>query len=387
MTNPLYFSSAFKLGILGGGQLGKMLLSDTRRYDITTKVMDPSGSAPCRIGSNEFVQGSLNDYQTVLDFGTDCDVLTIEIENVNTDALHELQNQGVKVFPKPETLELIKNKVLQKNFYQKKNIPTAPFFSFTKKAQMEQELAKSKLSFPFVWKAATGGYDGKGVSIVKTENDLSALPDCEGLIEELIPFEKELAVVCARSEKGEITSYPMVEMDFHPTANLVEYVFSPSLLDQNIQTKAKKIAEDICQQLNHVGLLAVEMFYTATGDVLINEIAPRVHNSGHLSIEGNNCSQFDMHLRAILNLPLGNTDIVLPSVMINLTGEEGFEGPVRYEGVEKIMALSGVHIHLYGKAETRPFRKMGHITITAPSLEEARAKAKIVKETIKVKSQ
>jgi len=378
------FSSDFTLGILGGGQLGKMLLTETRRYDIRTKVMDSSPKAPCKIGSNVFVEGDITDKQTVLDFATDCDVVTIEIENVSTEALHELQKAGKKVYPKPATLDIIRNKVNQKNFYRDNKISTALFYSFNNKSELLNLIQAGKVELPFVWKAATGGYDGRGVEIVKKEKQIENLPDGQGLAEDLIPFEKELAVIVARSANGEIKSYPVVEMDFHPSANLVEFVFSPSLIDDVYKEKARSLAEKLVDKLNHVGLLAVEMFLTEEGNILVNEVAPRVHNSGHLSIEGNITSQFDQHLRAVLGLPLGATDVVKPAVMINLNGEEGHTGPVYYEGIEELMSQPGVYIHLYGKAETRPFRKMGHVTVTADTLEEARILAKEVKETIKV---
>ncbi len=378
------FSSSFTLGILGGGQLGKMLLTETRRYDIRTKVMDNSPDAPCRIGSNVFVKGDITNTQTILDFAKDCDVITIEIENVSTEALHLLQKRGHTIFPKPETLDIIRNKVTQKKFYRDIGIATAPFHSFSNKKELEGLIHSGAVKFPFVWKAATGGYDGRGVEIVKTEDQLKKLANGEGLSEELIPFEKELAVIVARSARGEVKSFPVVEMDFHPTANLVEFVFSPSLIENELKEKARSVAEDLVNKLDHVGLLAVEMFLTPGGEILVNEVAPRVHNSGHLSIEGNITSQFDQHLRAILGLPLGSTEVVKPAVMININGEEGYNGPVFYEGIEEIMSRPGVYVHLYGKAETRPFRKMGHVTVTADTLEEARILAKEVKETIKV---
>lgn len=379
-----YFSSDFTLGIIGGGQLGKMLLTETRRYDIKTKVLDPSPEAPSRMACNEFVQGSLTDKETVLEFAKDCDVVTIEIENVSTEALKELKAEGKVVYPDPDVLNLIKNKVTQKEFYRECKIPTAHFLTFENKAQLLGLLEEGKMQYPFVWKAATGGYDGKGVEIVKDSSILEQLPDSPGLIEELIAFEKELAVVVARSPNGEVKTFPVVEMDFHPTANLVEYVFSPSTIDLKYKEKADRLAQLVAEKFNHVGLLAVEMFLTLQGDILVNEVAPRVHNSGHLTIEGNITSQFDQHIRAILNLPLGDTEMVKPAVMVNLTGEEGFSGPVLYKGIEDLMAMSRVYVHLYGKAETRPFRKMGHVTITADRLDEARATAKKVKESIQV---
>ncbi|MCR9154191.1 MAG: 5-(carboxyamino)imidazole ribonucleotide synthase [Bacteroidetes bacterium] len=384
MNTKNYFSSDFKLGIVGGGQLGKMLLQETRRLDIATAVLDPSETAPSRIASNSFSQGSLTDFDTVYNFGKACDLITIEIENVSVEALKKLESEGKKVFPQPALIELIQNKISQKNFYQEHAIPTADFQAFENLNQLKTALNEGQWTLPFVWKQSKGGFDGRGVAMIRKAEDLNDLPDVPCLAEMLIPFEKELAVVVARSESGECKSFPTVEMDFHPEANLVEYVFSPGKVEAAISAKAQELALMVAQKLNIVGILAVEMFLSKDGRLLINEVAPRVHNSGHLSIEGNISSQFEQHLRAILNLPLGNTETIQPAVMVNLVGEEGHTGPVVYEGIEDILALSGVYVHLYGKAETRPFRKMGHVTIIDPDLEKARAKARIVKEKIKV---
>lgn len=384
MNTKNYFSSDFKLGIVGGGQLGKMLLQETRRLDIATAVLDPSETAPSRIASNSFSQGSLTDFDTVYNFGKACDLITIEIENVSVEALKKLESEGTKVFPQPALIELIQSKISQKNFYQEHAIPTADFQAFENLSQLKTALNEGQWTLPFVWKQSKGGFDGRGVAMIRKAEDLNSLPDVPCLAEMLIPFEKELAVVVARSESGECKSFPTVEMDFHPEANLVEYVFSPGKLDSAISAQAQELALMVAQKLNIVGILAVEMFLSKDGRLLINEVAPRVHNSGHLSIEGNISSQFEQHLRAILNLPLGNTETIQPAVMVNLVGEEGHNGPVLYEGIEDILALSGVYVHLYGKAETRPFRKMGHVTIIDPDLEKARAKARIVKEKIKV---
>lgn len=364
--------------------MGKMLLTETRRYDIQTKVMDPSPVAPCRFGSNEFEVGVLTDKARVIEFAQDCDLITIEIEGVSTEALHELVSQGKKVYPKPATLDIIKNKCRQKEFYQDHGIPTAEFISFHGLSEMNSRLKESGMELPLVWKAASGGYDGRGVQMVNDRQTLSSLPDQEGLLEKKMPFEKEIAVVTARSASGEIKSYPVVEMDFHPVANQVEFVFSPSVLSADIQLKATKLAEDLVKKLDHVGLLAVEMFCMPDGEILVNEVAPRVHNSGHLTIEGHATSQFDQHLRAILGLPLGSTETILPAVMVNLTGEDGYSGPVVYDGIEEVLAIPGTSVHLYGKAETRPFRKMGHITVTDKELSGARSKARKVKDIIKV---
>lgn len=381
---PHYFSSNFTLGILGGGQLGKMLLTETRKFDITTKVLDPSADAPCRIACNTFVQGALTDFDTVYNFGKDVDVLTIEIENVNVDALKKLQSEGVKVYPTPQTIELIQNKATQKQFYTTHNIPTAPFHRFESLANLQKAVAKEQITLPFVWKSARFGYDGNGVKIVRQLPDLSLLPEGECIAENLVPFAKELAVIVARNVSGEASTYPVVEMEFHPEANQVEYVLCPARISEEIAQKARAIALQVAEAFQVVGLLAVELFLTAEGEVLVNEVAPRPHNSGHYSIEAAYTNQFEQHLRAILDLPLGNTDSKVAGVMVNLVGAEGYQGDVVYENIEQILAMQGVTPHIYGKRKTRPFRKMGHVTIVNKNIEKARAIAEKVKQTIKV---
>lgn len=382
-----YFSSTtLKLGILGGGQLGKMLLEVASRYDLYTKVLDPSADAPCSSGAKEFVQGSFNDYDTVLNFGQDCDVITIEIENVNTKALKELEKQGKKIFPQPYIVELIQNKVDQKQFYVDHALPTAPWFGFKHKKEMLKKMEKNSVYLPFVWKAAVGGYDGRGVKIIRTKKEIEAIPDMPGLIEELADMEHEIGIVAARNSSGEIQTFPPVEMEFHPVANLVEYVFCPANLDESIVEEAQKITSLLLEKLKIVGVLAVELFVTQKGEIWINECAPRVHNSGHLTIEGCITSQFEQHWRSVLGFPLGSTQLIRPSVMVNLTGEENFEGPVWYENAEKLLSMEGAYMHLYGKTHTRPYRKMGHVTLTADNLDDAKDKAKRIKEIIKVKS-
>ena len=381
---PHYFSSNFTLGILGGGQLGKMLLTETRKFDITTKVLDPSADAPCRIACNTFVQGALTDFDTVYRFGKEVEVLTIEIENVNVDALKKLQSEGVKVYPTPQTIELIQNKATQKQFYATHNIPTAPFHRFESLANLQKAVAKEQITLPFVWKSARFGYDGNGVKIVRQLPDLSLLPEGECIAENLVPFAKELAVIVARNVSGEATTYPVVEMEFHPEANQVEYVLCPARISEEIAQKARAIAVQVAEAFQVVGLLAVELFLTAEGEVLVNEVAPRPHNSGHYSIEAAYTNQFEQHLRAILDLPLGNTDSKVAGVMVNLVGAEGYQGDVIYENIEQILAMEGVTPHIYGKRETRPFRKMGHVTIVNKDIEKARAIAEKVKQTIKV---
>ena len=381
---PHYFSSDFTLGILGGGQLGKMLLTETRKFDIATKVLDPSAEAPCRIACNTFVQGSLTDFDTVYHFGKNVDVLTIEIENVNVAALKQLQAEGVKVFPTPETIERIQNKATQKQFYASHNIPTAPFVAFDSLESLKEKIAEGTVSLPFVWKSARFGYDGNGVKIVRQLTDLNRLPEGECIAESLIPFKKELAVIVARNVSGEVCTYPVVEMEFHPEANQVEYVICPARIDEVVAQKARAIAVQVAETFGVVGLLAVELFQTAEDEILVNEVAPRPHNSGHYSIEAAYTNQFGQHLRAVLNLPLGNTDSKVAAVMVNLVGEEGYQGKVVYEHIDKIMAMEGVTPHIYGKRETRPFRKMGHVTIVNSDLCQARATAEKVKNTIRV---
>ena len=381
---PHYFSSNFTLGILGGGQLGKMLLTETRKFDITTKVLDPSADAPCRIACNTFVQGSLTDFDTVYRFGKEVDVLTIEIENVNVDALKKLQSEGVKVYPTPQTIELIQNKATQKQFYATHNIPTAPFHRFESLTNLQLAVANEQITLPFVWKSARFGYDGNGVKIVRQLPDLSLLPEGECIAENLVPFAKELAVIVARNVSGEASTYPVVEMEFHPEANQVEYVLCPARISEEIAQKARAIAVQVAQAFQVVGLLAVELFLTAEGEVLVNEVAPRPHNSGHYSIEAAYTNQFEQHLRAILDLPLGNTDSKVAGVMVNLVGAEGYQGDVIYENIEQILAMEGVTPHIYGKRQTRPFRKMGHVTIVNKDIEKARVIAEKVKQTIKV---
>ncbi|PKW20417.1 5-(carboxyamino)imidazole ribonucleotide synthase [Flavobacterium lindanitolerans] len=383
-TTMNYFSSDFKLGILGGGQLGKMLLADTRKFDIQTYVLDPSEEAPSRIGCNKFFQGNLMGFDTVYEFGKKADVLTFEIELVNLEALEKLESEGTKVYPSPKTLRNIQNKGRQKDFYKTHNIPTAPFQRFQTLEQLKTSLEKNNTTLPFVWKSAEFGYDGNGVKIVRTATDLANLPDVECIAEEMIPFKNELAVIVVRNPKGEIKTYPVVEMEFHPEANQVEYVICPARIDDKVAAKAREVALKVSEAFEHVGLLAVEMFQTENDDILVNEVAPRPHNSGHYSIEASYTSQFENHLRAILDLPLGNTESKVAGIMVNLVGEEGHSGQVVYKNIEQILAIDGVTPHIYGKRETRPFRKMGHVTIVNEDITKARTTAEEVKKLIRV---
>jgi len=382
-----YFSSDFKLGILGGGQLGKMLLYNTRKFDIYTCILDNSDEAPSKIACNAFTKGDLLDYDTVYNFGKQVDVLTIEIENVNIEALETLEKEGKTVYPSASTLRQIQNKATQKLFYQDNNLPTAPFTRFAYLSEVEDAINNESLQLPFVWKAARFGYDGNGVKIVRSIEDLKDLPKDECIAEQLIPFKNELAVIVARSSNGETKTYPVVEMEFHPEANQVEYVICPARIPENIAKKAQEIALKTSKAFNHVGLLAVELFQTEDDQILINEVAPRPHNSGHQTIEASYTSQFEQHIRAILGLPLGQTENKVAGVMVNLVGAEGHTGQVDYKNIETIIKMEGVTPHIYGKKQTRPFRKMGHVTIVNQDLNTARQIAEKVKNTIKVISQ
>ena len=379
-----YFSSNFTLGILGGGQLGKMLLYETRKFDIKTSVLDPSKNAPCKIACDTFEVGDLMDFETVYNFGKKVDVLTFEIEHVNIDALELLEKEGVTVYPSSNTLRNINDKITQKKFYQTHQIPTSAFQIFNSKDELIVAINKYEIRYPFVWKQSTGGYDGMGVCIVRNKEDLANVKDTPCIAEKLIPFVNELAVIVSRNPNGEVASYPVVEMEFHPEANQVEYVICPARIENNIAERAKKIAEKVSNAFEHVGLLAVELFQTEEGEILVNEVAPRPHNSGHFSIEGSLTNQFEQHIRAILNLPLGNTKSKIAVIMVNLVGEEGYTGDVYYKNLEQILNLDGVTPHIYGKKQTRPYRKMGHVTIVNNDISKARKIAEVVKNTIKV---
>jgi len=379
-----YFSSDFKLGILGGGQLGKMLLYETRKFDIHTKVLEASKDAPCKIACDEFLIGDLMNFDDVYNFGKKVDILTIEIENVNLDALEKLEGEGLKIFPPTETLRLIRNKAKQKLFYVDNDIPTANFSRFAYSSELKDSIVNGGIAFPFVWKATQFGYDGQGVKIVRNFQDLENLPQGECIAEDLIPFKNELAVIVVRNQKGEVVTYPVVEMEFHTEANQVEYVICPARIDEKVAQKATEIALKVSKKLKHIGILAVEMFQTQEDQILVNEVAPRPHNSGHYSIEASYTNQFENHIRAILNLPLGSTQSKVAGIMVNLVGREGYSGDVIYENMEEILKFEGVTPHIYGKKQTRPFRKMGHVTIVNKDIDLARVIAQKVKETIKV---
>lgn len=368
------------LGLLGGGQLGRMVIQEAISYNIDVHVLDNDPNAPCKNIATSFQHGSITDYDTVLKFGADKDVITVEIENVNIEALEKLEQMGKKIYPQPRVLRIIKDKGLQKQFYQDNNLPTAPFIL----VEDAQGVRDNIHLLPAVHKLRTGGYDGKGVVLLKSQNDLDNAFDAPGVLEQLIPFQKELAVIVSRNEVGDTKAYPVVECEFSPTLNLVEFLFAPAAITSEIEEKAKAIALEVIQQLDMVGILAVEFFLLENGELLINEVAPRPHNSGHHTIECNDTSQFEQHLRSVLNFPLGSTDIILPGVMINLLGEAGYSGEAKVQGMNEAMAQKGVYIHMYGKKETKPFRKMGHVTITNKDLEQAKITARELLASIKV---
>lgn len=373
-------SEKFKIGILGGGQLGRMTLQEAYNLNLHISILDPSANAPCRPLANEFVLGDFKDFNTVYSFGKDKDVVSIEFEDVNSDALETLENEGVKIFPQAKVLKIIQDKGLQKEFYKKNNLPTSPF----KLIDNKEELNNIGLNFPLFQKKRTSGYDGYGVLKLTSPNELEKAFDEPSMVEEAVDLDKELSVVIARNENGEIKHFPLVELEFNPKANMVEFLFSPANVSKAIENEAYALAISLIEKLNMVGLLAVELFLDKKGNLLINEIAPRAHNSGHQSIEGNLTSQFAQHLRAILNLPLGDTAIIKPSVMVNLLGEADANGVARYEGMTEVLKMKGVYPHLYGKEMVKPFRKMGHITILDENLEQAKATAKKIKSLVRV---
>ena len=381
-----YFSSDFKLGILGGGQLGKMLLQVTSRLSIKTNILDPSEDSPCKNLCNEFEIGNLMDFDAVYQFGKKCDLVTFEIEHVNIEALEKLESEGTKVYPTSKTLKIIQNKNLQKQFFIDNNIPTSDFYYFKSPKDFKNSLHKNQISFPCVWKKTKFGYDGYGVEIIKSIEQIDNLPDEEFIIEEFIPFEKELATTIVRNYSGDIQIFPLVQMDFNKESNQVEYVVCPAQVNREIKDLANALAMKVSKSFKHVGLLAIEMFLTKENKILINEVAPRPHNSAHYSIEACENSQFQQHINSILNLKLGSCKSNNNAIMVNLVGEKGYFGPVFYQGIEKAMEQSNVSVHIYGKSNTKPNRKMGHVTVTDENLKNGLKKAKSVKNLIKVKT-
>ena len=388
MSEKRKINSDFKIGVLGGGQLGKMLCLAAQPWDVKTYILDTDQSFPAGSVCNGFVEGSFKDYNDVYEFGKDMDVITIEIEHVNTDALKQLVKEGKTVHPNPNALDIIKDKLLQKQFYKEKGLPISTFQQYADAAEIKSAFAKSQLTLPFVQKTRTAGYDGRGVAIIRTEEDLvNKLLDAPSMIEPLVDIEKEISVIVARNENGEVKAFPPVEMEFNPEANLVEWVISPAHLTNGIAQQAVHVAKQTIEAFDICGLLAVEFFLTKSGEILINEVAPRPHNSGHHTIDCAYTSQYQQHLRGILNWPLGKTDNQTPALMVNLLGAPNHKGEAIYEGVEECMQLDGVKLHLYSKKQTKPFRKMGHITILDTDLESAKEKAHFIKKHLKIITQ
>lgn len=376
------FYQDLKFGILGGGQLGRMLIQAGFDLNLQPSVLDPDPDAPCAAFTKQFVNGSLTDFESVYNFGKGKDLLTIEIENVNADALLQLQEEGVKVFPQAQVIKILQDKRLQKQFYKDHGIPTSDFILLGHR----DEIKKHSAFLPAFQKLGKSGYDGKGVQRISGAQDIDKGFEGESLLEKLVDYEKELSVIVARNEKGEVSTYPVVEMVFHPVENLVEYLFSPAAISRKHEEEAKAIAVKVIESLGMCGILAVEMFLTREGEILVNEAAPRPHNSGHQTIKGNATSQYEQHLRAILNLPLGDTQLHKPAALVNLLGAPGFSGLAKYEGIEEVIGKAGVYVHLYGKKFTKPFRKMGHVTILEDTVDRLKEKANYVKQKLKVKA-
>lgn len=377
------FYKNLKLGIIGGGQLGRMLIQAAVDLNVHIEVLDPNPEAPAKAYAHDFTQGSLTDFDAVYEFGKRMDVLTIEIENVNTEALSKLASEGKIVQPDPGIIKLIQDKREQKQFFDEMGLPTSPFRLVDNKA----DVLNMKDFLPAVNKLGKAGYDGRGVQVIKTEADLDKAFDAPGILEKFVPFEKELAVLVARNVQGDTAVYPVVEMAFHPVHNLVEYLFAPASISMNISRDAQEMARSIVEKLSYVGIMAVEMFLTKDGELLINEMAPRPHNSGHHTIRACFTSQYEQHLRAILGLPLGSTQQSSPAALVNLLGEADNRGAASFNGIEEILHIPGAYPHVYGKAETKPFRKMGHVILLDQELESLQKKARQVKNLLKVEAE
>ncbi len=377
-------NSDFKLGVLGGGQLGKMMALAAGNWHLPLHILDKEKSFPAGLFTPYFTAGDFKNYDDVYAFGKNMDVLTIEIEHVNTEALHQLEKEGVKVHPAPAVLDTIKDKGLQKQFYAEKNIPTAPFRLFADKAAILKAVEEGTLAYPFVQKSRTAGYDGKGVAVIKDANQTDKIMDTPSMVEDLVDIDKELAVIVARNEAGQVISYPVVDMEFNPDANLVEWLVCPAEITEEIAQKADQLAKEVIEAFDCCGLLAVELFLTKSQEILVNEVAPRPHNSGHHTIDSCYTSQFEQHVRAVLNMPLGSTKMKCPSIMVNLLGAPEHTGHASYEGLDECLAMEGVNLHLYGKTTTKPFRKMGHATVVADDLATAKSQARKVKDIFRI---
>ena len=380
------FSSNKIIGILGGGQLGKMTLEVSNKFGIKVYILDPDENCPSKSLCTKFFQGDLMDFDTVYNFGKEVDLITIEIENINIEALEKLKKERKTVYPQPEILKIIQDKSLQKDFYLRNKIPSTPFKKCNSKEEIQNFISNGDRSYPFIWKSSKMGYDGYGVKLIKDNNSIENIPDKPCIIEDKAEIEKELSVMVVSMPSGKIVNYPVVEMEFNSESNQVEYIISPARIKKEIKEKAENLALRVSQSFGNIGLLAVEMFLTTTGDILVNEVAPRPHNSYHFSIEGSETSQFEQLIRSILDLPIGKTNMINNSVMVNLVGENNAKGPVIYKNMDQIIGIKGVNPHLYGKKETRPNRKMGHVTVINSNIEEAIKIAKEIKTTVKVTS-
>lgn len=377
-------SSAFKLGIIGGGQLGKMLVQAASKWDIKTYILDPDENCSAATLCTKFIKGSFRNYEDVYQFSQEVDLVTFEIEHVNIEALYQLQQENKIIYPQPNVLATIQDKGLQKQFYAKHNLPTAKFELFNSKAEIITAIHQQKITFPFVQKSRKEGYDGKGVVVIKSLQEEQYIFDTPSVVEEAIAIEKELAVIVAKNANNELAAFPVVEMEFSAEANLVEQLICPATISNEIEEKAIALAKNVIEKLDMIGILAVELFLTTNGEILINEVAPRPHNSGHHTIESAFTSQFEQHLRAILGFTLGSTKNIMPTVMLNLLGEPNYRGNAIYKGFEESLKTEGVNVHIYGKTTTKPFRKMGHVTIIDETMENAKAKATTIKNQLKI---
>lgn len=374
--------TSLKIGILGGGQLGRMLLQAAANYPVETYVMENDPQCPAAHLCDHFTKGDIRNFDEVYAFGQSLDAITIEIENVNTDALEKLESEGKKIYPRPAVLKTIRNKILQKEYYRHHEIPTAEF----KITQTLAELQSNESFLPAVHKIGEGGYDGRGVQLLKSKDDLGKGFDAPSVLEKMIPVAKEIAQMVAVTQTGETVLYPPVEMVFDPSLNLLDYQLCPAEIDEKTVWKIEAIALSVVRNFKSPGIFAVELFLAKNGDVLVNETAPRVHNSGHHTIEAHYSSQFDMFWRIMLGYPPGHPDPILPSVMVNLVGAEGYSGDVIYEGLEEILKIENAFVHIYGKKQTKPGRKMGHVTIISKEKQDLLHKANKVKRTLVVKA-
>lgn len=379
-TSDFPYLCRMKIGILGGGQLGRMLLQAAANYPVETFVLENDPACPSAKLCHHFTLGNIRDFDTVYQFGKDLDALTIEIENVNIEALEKLESEGRKIFPKPSVLRTIKNKILQKEYYKAHDIPSTAFLV----TQTRQDVLEKGDFLPAVHKLAEGGYDGRGVQLLHSASDLEKAFDAPGVLEKMVRIDKEIAITVAINEKKETSLYPPVEMHFDPDLNLLDYQLCPADLTQQTLWKAEAVALSVARHFESAGLFAVELLIDRDGNVFVNETAPRVHNSGHHTIEAHYCSQFDMLWRIMLGYPLGNTDPILPSVMVNLVGEDGYSGPVKYEGLREVLEIPNAFVHLYGKKETKPGRKMGHVTVISREKQDLLHQANKIKRTLKV---